>query len=165
MKEKELNVANYIIYNCLKKNCRINTAKLIYLMIYAQGYYLAHHDENLFDDNICAPKIGCLTILGVEEYFKDYIIGFKDKENFKPFMELDEREKEILDNIINNYGKYSLDALIQNDYLYNLLIHYKKSETDYNIIPNYALKTTFKKFLNIEEEEKPKKSFLRRRNK
>jgi uncharacterized phage-associated protein len=58
MAYKANDVARYAVSRCLKKGNPISNLQLQKIMYYIQGYYLAIYDNPLFEEQICAWKLG-----------------------------------------------------------------------------------------------------------
>ena len=127
VEEKEKLVARYIIFKCLDKGFRINTAKLSFLLMISQGYMLASTGKELFSEDIIIPIVGRLELKNIEKEFIDGIAGFNDKSQYENAKEMiSENAKEIIDDIICNYGYFELESLQSNIVLRHLKEKYKK---------------------------------------
>ncbi len=142
MKTKDILIIRYVIFQCLDQGYRINTAKLEYLLILAQGYMAASKSKKLLDDDIIVPIVGRLELPSVERDYIYGIAGFKDKEQYEDNVELDSDVKEVLNSVISRYADFNLENLIGNTVLENLQKTYHL-ENQNNIIPFEVLKNSF----------------------
>lgn len=141
-KSKATEVGKYIVNECLKREYFINTLKLNYLLIISKGLSESLNHQ-LFKD-VVVPTIGGLKIESIEEEYKYFIVGFKEK--FKPESSLDEDSKLVIDYVLNHFGRFNpyelgeISAMVElrNDFKYN---------SDNNIISDSDLKEYFQRFV------------------
>ncbi len=143
-------IAKYIVKSCLDNNYFIDTLKLEYLMILADGYMLVKYQRKLFNEEIILINKG-FKIKSIDEEFKRYNIGFDKDINLTYHLPLLSNEEEIIYFVCKTYGEYTIDSL-------NKLSIFQRLIQDYNfekefIIPNREFINYFKAFY-IEEENK-----------
>lgn len=81
----------------------ITNLKLQKLLYYAQGAYLAYHDEKLFEDDIEAWAHGPV-VNSVYQKYKKY--GSQGITEVEPY-EIEDDAKEILEAVYDTFGVYS----------------------------------------------------------
>lgn len=93
-----------IVNICLENNFEINTSKLQKLLFILQGEFLAKYNCTIFEEKILAWKCG-VAIKEVNSEYQNFTFGFK--EPIKEHLLLLEREKQMINEIVNKYGKLS----------------------------------------------------------
>lgn len=86
---------------------RLSLLKLLKLMYYAEGIFLAYDKGSLFDDPFIAWVHGPV-VCSVWQRFTDtpYELEFKDSEKEK-FNTISEEDNELLENVFQTFGAYS----------------------------------------------------------
>ena len=96
-------VVKYLLVNCVD----ITPLALQKLLYYAQGFFKAFTDDFLFYNN-CEAWIHGPVYRSVYYKYKNYGYNpIEENECYYTDIELDKIEKEILDNVIRNFGCYS----------------------------------------------------------
>lgn len=72
-------IANYFIWAANEAGCSLSNLKLLKLVYYAQGFYLAIHGEPLFPDEIQAWEHGPVTLSLYYKYQRQYEILLTDE--------------------------------------------------------------------------------------
>ena len=124
-----LDIARYIINECNEKGIIISNLKLQKLLYFVQGYTFAFEGHRCFSNVIQAwdygpvcpdayhefKRYGAMNIPTVKTYTECSIENHKIKietKTYNPLM-VDAKTREIIDAIIDNYGKYSATTLVE----------------------------------------------------
>ncbi len=156
MQEQEKLIVKYIIFKCLDHGFRINTAKLSYLLMIAQGYMLAINNKNLVSFDITIPVVGRLEIKEIEKEFIYGIAGFTNKKDYEDSQNIDNNIQKIIDEVINNYGGFELESLESNIVINMLQKHYQSKNKE-TVIPKDSLKVGFIEYFNYMDNLKNRK--------
>jgi uncharacterized phage-associated protein len=136
-------VADYFLalFNNDEAGELISNLKLQQLVYYAQALYLAKYNNPLFEDEIEAWAYGYI-VQGLYEEFKKYgANAIPPPENFD-YAAYSDGEREILDEVYLNYGKYSAWRLSQITHEEPLWAEYKMGKNDC-VIPKEEIKKYF----------------------
>jgi len=103
---KSLQIAQYIYNKGYTDNIQLN--KLLYISF---GFYGAKHKEYLFDDVIQAWRYGPVVPVVYSAYKTDYFLLGKQASDIP--VELPEKEKEVLKNVLDLYGEKAPFLLVK----------------------------------------------------
>ncbi len=103
-------IANYFIDKSFETGVEITPMKLVKLVYISHGWYLAYNSKPLITEAVQAWKYGPV-IESVYHLYKNFgsnpIIEKYHQSNRSAKEEISIEDKEFLDSIWNNYGKYS----------------------------------------------------------
>lgn len=145
--EKIKKVSQYLLYlDGEAHGDGISNLKMQKLVYYAQGFYSALFDKNLFDDDICAWTHGPV-VEDLYHHYKEY--GNKSIDlptNFKvSSLNLDKKELEFIEEVFEVFGLYSAWGLRN-------MTHeespWNNHEADGGVIPSTEITEYFKTRLN-----------------
>jgi uncharacterized phage-associated protein len=101
-------LSKYVIRKMYEKGEKINHLKLQKLLYYIEAWHLVYTDKPLIDDDFEAWLHGPV-IRKVWNHYKGFSIMFDDLPYPKqePTIELTEEQKEIIDDVLDEYGEKS----------------------------------------------------------
>ena len=122
---KACEIGKVVVNRCLKKGLKIDTAKLQKLLVLMQGFFLARYNDTLFPEDVIMWPCG-VAIKEVDSQFRSFSMGFK--EDLPSYIAVLEREDEIIEFVIENYGQKDVFELRKDPKLSALVINYDESK-------------------------------------
>ena len=103
-------IGEIIVNECLDRKLPINTSKLIKLLYYMQKLHIQKYEDTMFNDEIRVTANGPY-IDNVANYFCDGKLGFD--EYYKKQIVLMDSHEDVVNTILNRYGKFSPSDLLK----------------------------------------------------
>ena len=103
-------IGEVVVNKCLVGGIAINTSKLMKLLYFMQRKHLQKYDELMFSDEIIVTGDGP-RIESVANYFMQARLGFSTRVEQR--IVLMDSHEEIVDEVLDIYGKYSPNQLIK----------------------------------------------------
>lgn len=133
--------AKLVINRCIDKGISLSNIKLQKLLIIMQGVMYACYNEPLFKQNITGASYG----LALKEVNKDFLADFEFKEKYFTYIVPLDKEKKVIDEVLNIYGKldvFELNNLPVMQQLYKILKNYDFKTS--NTVEKCACESVFK---------------------